>query len=80
MYIDSTLVTPCLIPSLVSWSHPVGGDYDVTIPCDTPAGEYSVRVGRFEDPSLYACSAPFMVIAKEDSADSSDDESMSYSF
>lgn len=67
------------VPSSLSLST-AGGDYDVEIPCDTPAGEYSIRVGRFEDPSLYACSAPFMVVAGEDSSDSSDDGSMSYSF
>lgn len=48
------------------------GNYDVEIPCDTLAGEYSIRVGRFENPSLYSCSAPFMVIAGEDSSEDSD--------
>ena len=48
------------------------GDYDVEIPCNTPAGEYSIRVGRFEDPSLFDCSDPFTVVADEDSG------SMSY--
>lgn len=62
------------------------------IPCGTPAGEYKVRVGRFENPELYACSEAFMIVNDEDSGDSSedstssddsssdDDESMSYSF
>ncbi len=37
------------------------GDYDVEIPEGTAEGMYSIRVGRFSDPSLYGCSAPFMI-------------------
>lgn len=37
------------------------GDYDVIIPDDTPSGEYSIRVGRFEDKSLFGCSGVFMI-------------------
>lgn len=43
----------------------------MTIPCNTPSGEYSIRVGRFEDDSLFDCSDPFMIVAD-------DDMSMSY--
>eukprot|EP00752_Nemacystus_decipiens_P013476 g11935.t1 len=50
------------------------GDYDVEIPADTPSGEYSIRVGRFEDKSLYGCSGVFMVEGDDD------DMSMSYRF
>ena len=43
------------------------GDYDVEIPEGTPSGEYSIRVGRFEDKTLFGCSAPFMVEGADDS-------------
>lgn len=56
-----------------------GGDYDVEIPEDTPAGEYSIRVGRFEDKDLFGCSGPFMVEGA-DSEDSEDSEDMSMSY
>lgn len=49
------------------------GDYDVEIPADTPSGEYSIRVGRFEDKALFGCSGTFMV-------EGDDDMSMSYRF
>eukprot|EP00904_Undaria_pinnatifida_P003642 jgi/Undpi1/13279/HiC_scaffold_8.g02941.m1 len=49
------------------------GDYDVTIPEDTVAGEYSIRVGRFEDESLFGCSGTFEVISEHD-------DSLSYEF
>ncbi|CAM9863450.1 unnamed protein product [Hapterophycus canaliculatus] len=49
------------------------GDYDVEIPEDTPSGEYSIRVGRFEDEALYSCSGVFTVMGD-------DSMSMSYSF
>lgn len=49
------------------------GDYDVTIPEDTDAGMYKVRVGRFEDDSLFDCSGEFEVIGD-------DAMSMSYAF
>ena len=59
-----------------------GGDYDVEIPCDTVPGEYSIRVARFENPSLFSCSAPFMVVeggaistGSDDTSDSSDESS-----
>lgn len=58
-----------------------GGDYDVEIPCDTPEGEYSIRVGRFEDPSLYSCSETFSVVGEDsDDSEDSEDRSMSYAF
>ena len=49
------------------------GDYDVTIPENTVAGEYSIRVGRFEDESLFGCSGTFEVISEHD-------DSLSYEF
>ncbi|CAM9888516.1 unnamed protein product, partial [Laminaria digitata] len=49
------------------------GDYDVEIPCDTESGEYKVRVGRFEDDSLYACSGAFEIVSKGGDGDSSSD-------
>lgn len=50
------------------------GDYDVEIPEDTMSGEYSIRVGRFEDKSLFGCSGTFMVEGMDDMM------SMSYRF
>eukprot|EP00737_Agarophyton_chilense_P005047 gb/GEZJ01007006.1/.p2 GENE.gb/GEZJ01007006.1/~~gb/GEZJ01007006.1/.p2 ORF type:complete len:166 (-),score=23.72 gb/GEZJ01007006.1/:153-650(-) len=50
------------------------GDYDVEIPADTPSGEYSIRVGRFEDKALFGCSGTFMVEGDDE------DMSMSYRF
>lgn len=56
--------------------HPINqisvGDYDVEIPADTASGEYSIRVGRFEDKALFGCSGTFMV--------ERDDEEMSMSY
>lgn len=49
------------------------GDYDVEIPADTEAGDYKIRVGRFEDEDLYGCSGTFTIMGD-------DDESMSYDF
>ena len=56
------------------------GDYDVEIPCDTAAGEYKVRVGRFEDTTLFGCSGAFDIVSSgdsgsSDSGDSSDSDS-----
>lgn len=51
------------------------GDYDVEIPSDAPSGMYSVRVGVFEDDSVYGCSGEFEIVGEED-----DDMSMSYRF
>ena len=48
------------------------GDYDVKIPRGTPPGLYSIRVGRFEDDSLYACSGVFTIV--RDSSKFDDDE------
>lgn len=58
------------------------GDYDVEIPEDTPAGDYSIRVGVFEDDSVYSCSDVFEVEAAEDErdADAAPGISMSYSY
>lgn len=50
------------------------GDYDVVIPSDTAAGEYKIRVGRFEDDDLFDCSDMFEIVSDEDD----DDMSMSY--
>ena len=33
----------------------------MTIPRDTAAGMYSIRVGLFGDDSIFACSAPFEI-------------------
>lgn len=41
------------------------GDYDVVIPEDTTAGMYSIRVGRFDDDSLFGCSEEFEVVSDE---------------
>lgn len=49
------------------------GDYDVVIPSDTAAGEYKIRVGRFEDDDLFGCSGTFEIVSEDD-----DDMSMSY--
>ncbi|CAM9508425.1 unnamed protein product, partial [Sphacelaria rigidula] len=38
------------------------GDYDVEIPEDTPAGSYSIRVGRFEDDYPYDCSDTITIV------------------
>lgn len=55
------------------------GDYDVEIPEDTKPGEYKIRVGRFEDDSLYGCSGTFEIM--NDGMDEEDDDmSMSYMF
>eukprot|EP00904_Undaria_pinnatifida_P003644 jgi/Undpi1/13280/HiC_scaffold_8.g02942.m1 len=56
------------------------GDYDVDIPEDTAAGDYSIRVGRFEDESLFGCSGTFEIVAKDSDSDDSSDMSMSYAF
>lgn len=54
----------------------VAGDYDVEIPCDTEPGEYTIRVARFEDDSLYSCSDAFTIEdGGNDSDDSGDDSS-----
>eukprot|EP00752_Nemacystus_decipiens_P014646 g13043.t1 len=37
------------------------GDYDVEIPDTVTGGRYVIRVGRFEDDSLYGCSAVFEI-------------------
>lgn len=53
------------LPSLVSivlfYFLPTEGDYDVTIPVDSEAGKYKIRVGLFGDDSVYACSAAFEI-------------------
>lgn len=49
------------------------GDYDVMIPEDTASGMYSIRVGRFEDDSLFGCSDAFEI-------DGDDSMSMSFRF
>lgn len=51
------------------------GDYDVVIPSDTAAGEYKIRVGRFEDDDLFDCSGMFEIVSDED-----EDEDMSMSY
>lgn len=52
------------------------GDYDVEIPEDAEAGMYTIRVGDFEDDSVYGCSDEFEVLGSDDDEDSS----MSYRF
>jgi len=42
------------------------GDYDVVIPSDTEAGDYKIRVGRFENDDLFGCSGVFTVSDEED--------------
>lgn len=41
------------------------GDYDIVIPEDTTSGMYSIRVGRYEEDSLYGCSGEFEVVSDE---------------
>lgn len=41
------------------------GDYDVMIPTNAPSGMYKLRVGRFEDESLFDCSDTFEVVGDE---------------
>jgi len=41
------------------------GDYNVEIPDDTPPGDYSIRVGRFEDKSLFGCSGNFRIVGRD---------------
>lgn len=38
------------------------GDYDIEIPYDTTPGYYRVRVGLFEDESLFDCSDVFEIV------------------
>jgi len=45
---------------------PPAGDYDGKIPDDTPSGEYSIRVGRFEDSDLFDCSGTFRIVERND--------------
>lgn len=52
----------------------IGGDYDVTIPCEIAAGDYKIRVGRFEDPALYDCSDAFSIVADASGDDESSDD------
>lgn len=40
---------------------PPDGDYEFTIPGDTPTGLYAVRVARFQTGSPADCSEPFQV-------------------
>lgn len=59
------------------------GDYDIDIPEDTPAGEYKIRVGRFEDGDVFGCSGTFDIVAsgRDDSSDDEDEDmSMSFTF
>lgn len=57
------------------------GDYDVTIPEDTPYGTYKIRVGRFEDDTLFGCSGEFEITGTDDDDDDdSDSSSMSFTF
>eukprot|EP00903_Cladosiphon_okamuranus_P010794 g10199.t1 len=42
--------------------HDSQGDYDVTIPVNSEAGMYKIRVGVFGDDSVYACSEPFEIV------------------
>ena len=48
------------------------GDYDIEIPEDTESGMYSIRVGRFEDDSLFGCSAAFEIAGSDDTPDNGD--------
>lgn len=56
------------------------GDYDVVIPEDTPAGDYSIRVGVFEEDSLYGCSGAFEVEPSHVDVGYGAPNSMSYLF
>lgn len=47
---------------------PPAGDYDVRIPVGTSPGDYRLRVGRFEDDSLYDCSGTFSVVSHSPAA------------
>ena len=38
------------------------GDYLITIPSDVTPGAYRIRVGRFDDESIYDCSGVFTVV------------------
>lgn len=67
------LFPPLLIPPEFSV-----GDYDIEIPENTPSGEYSIRVGRFEDKDMYDCSGSFTIEGSD--TDDSEDTSMSYEF
>ncbi|CBN79382.1 EsV-1-163 [Ectocarpus siliculosus] len=48
------------------------GDYDVEIPEDAEAGMYTIRVGDFEDDSVYGCSDEFEILGADDSPDDGD--------
>lgn len=41
------------------------GEYLFTIPHDVALGEYRIRVGRFEDESIFDCSGVFHIVADE---------------
>lgn len=69
------------MPTIIALFHPLyrawtEGDYDVEIPEDTASGEYSIRVGVYEDDSVFGCSDVFEIVAEG----GDDDESMSYEF
>lgn len=64
---------------LARCTHATAGDYDVALPADTTPGWYSIRVGRFEDDSVYGCSGRFTIAAAGTiSPHDDDDQSFSY--
>lgn len=56
------------------------GDYDVSIPEDTPVGQYAIRVGVFEDDTVFGCSGTFEVEPSNVDAGYGAPHSMSYMF
>lgn len=53
-----SLLSPSLPTSPFRCTSSVG-DYDALIPLGTDPGVYSIRVGLFEDDSVFGCSEPF---------------------
>lgn len=68
---DALSILPILIspPMPISLDRGADGDYDITIPANTPAGLYSIRVGLAVDEWIYDCSDTFEIIAEDDNND-----------
>lgn len=61
-----TLGSPSIFLPLLAENLNPEGDYDVEIPFDTPSGMYSIRVGVFDDDTVFGCSDEFEVVSEDD--------------
>lgn len=62
------------VPVAAWCRQPKEGDYDVEIPAGAPPGAYRIRVGRFEDDSLFGCSGRFHIMHDLSDYDHTDDD------